>query len=59
MEQSKLKHDFINNGLRIEIVNKIISESLDNRSEVDPELLNDLKSFLEKHIEYISLLQKN
>lgn len=50
---SQLKHDFINNGLRIEVLNKLISESLEKSEQPPKEQVDDLLSFLEQHIIFL------
>lgn len=47
---SKTRHDFINNGLRIEVLNKLIIDSLEGNKGVPQELITDLTSFLEQQI---------
>jgi hypothetical protein len=51
---SQLKHDFINNGLRIEVLNKLISESLEKSEPPLREQVDDLLAFLQKQIEYLT-----
>lgn len=58
MDPSKVKHDFINNGLRIEILNKLISEALEQKAEIQENYLNDLSQFLKKHIELLKEIEK-
>ncbi len=58
MDPSKVKHDFINNGLRIEILNKLISEALEQKTEIQENYLNDLSQFLKKHIELLKEIEK-
>jgi hypothetical protein len=55
-ETSKLKHDFINNGLRIEVVNRLISEALEKNDEIDPNLVIDLDKFLLLQLKYTKQL---
>jgi len=57
MTERELKHDFINNGLRIEILNQIISESLSSSQKPDPNQISDLKIFLEEHLKLLKQLQ--
>lgn len=52
MIDSKLSHDFINNSLRIEVINRSLCDSLEENTELNTEFIQDLKTFLEKHIEY-------
>ena len=49
-DKSKVRHDFINNGLRIEVLHNLIIESLENNSEINLEYLEDLEGFLENQI---------
>ncbi len=53
---SKTKHDFINNSLRIEVLNKLIGEKLENNLEPENEHVEDLKQFLADHLEYLKKL---
>ena len=57
MTERELKHDFINNGLRIEILNQIISESLSSSQKPDSNQISDLKIFLEEHLKLLKQLQ--
>ncbi len=47
------RHDFINNSLRLEILNKLICEQLEKKEEPDQEMLDDLLPTLEKHLEIL------
>lgn len=51
---SQLRHDFINNALRIEIVNKLLTEKLENKEDIEQEMIEDLKQFLQDHLKYLS-----
>ena len=53
MSDNKDRHDFINNALRLEILNKLICESLDKKEVPEKEHLQDLESFLKDHLELI------
>jgi hypothetical protein len=46
----QLKHDFINNSLRIEVLSKIICEDLNTNKNPNPVQLNDMEEFLLKEI---------
>lgn len=52
----KFKHDFINNSLRIEVINKVLCECLENSNSTDPGYVEDLKCFLKDHLEYLEHL---
>lgn len=52
-------HDFINNGLRLEVLNKLISESLEKKQDVDREYVSDLKKYLSDHIELANKIFPN
>ena len=58
-EVSKLKHDFINNSLRIEIINTMVSEALQNNEPPKEEHLKDLGVFLKNHLEYLERLSQD
>jgi hypothetical protein len=57
MDSSKLKHDFINNGLRLELINKLISEAIDSKNTVEEEMVDDFIIFLNDHIEMMKKLK--
>jgi hypothetical protein len=57
-EQSQLRHDFINNGLRIEVLNKIISEKLEQSELIESEFTFDLKKFLVLHHSLLEQITK-
>lgn len=50
MEKNKVKHDFINNSIRLEVLNKLICECLENNENPEQEHTGDLKKFLEEHL---------
>lgn len=54
---NKTRHDFINNGLRIEVLNKLITEAIESDEDINKEYLDDLHQFLEDHIEMIHLIK--
>jgi hypothetical protein len=55
----KFKHDFINNSLRIEIINKVLCESLENNQLQNQEHIFDLKFFLKDHLDFLEQLDTN
>ena len=50
---NKCRHDFINNALRVEVLNKLITESLEKEENPEVEYLLDLKKFLSQHQELL------
>ena len=54
--EQKLKHDFTNNGIRIEVLNRLIVEKLENSNPLEEEHLKDLKDFLKFHLELLEKL---
>lgn len=50
-DKSKIRHDFINNGLRLELLHNMIIESLEKKTEINPEYLDDLENFLKEQVE--------
>ena len=50
----KLKHDFINNTLRLEVLNNLIAEALDAKSEIPQIELLDLIKFTQLHLELVN-----
>ena len=54
MSESKDRHDFINNALRLEILNKLICESLDKKEVPNKEHLQDLEAFLKDHLDLLN-----
>ena len=46
----QLKHDFINNTMRLDIVGKLISEALNANEPIDKQLLSDYTDFLKAQI---------
>ncbi len=52
--EAKLRHDFINNCLRIEILQKLMIEDLEAGRPVRQEHLEDYKEFLEEQIGHCS-----
>lgn len=56
MLTDKEKHDFINNCIRIEILQKMINEDLAEKKEINPQYKKDLESFYRDQIEFIKKL---
>ena len=52
------KHDFINNTLRLEILGKILIESLEENKVVDDETLSDYLKFSKEQISYLQTFPK-
>jgi len=50
MNIKAVRHDFINNSLRIETLNKLICEELEKNEQPLKEYVEDLKIFLADHI---------
>lgn len=57
MEWAQLKHDFLNNGIRIEVLNKLIAERLESNQPLDSQELSDLEQTLSQQQEFIKLLK--
>lgn len=53
---SSLRHEFLNNCLRIEVLNRLIGEKLERNEEPDEEHKSDLKKFLEIQLLYLKEL---
>lgn len=49
MSAKSLLHDFLNNGMRIEILTKLISEAIEKDKKPDQKQLDDLAESLIKH----------
>lgn len=54
---SKLRHDFINNGLRIEVLIRMINEDLEIKDNINNEYIADLHNFLNLHLELIEQIK--
>lgn len=50
-------HDFLNNGMRIEILTKLISEAIEVDKQPEWKQIEDLADSLEKHSHLLSLLK--
>jgi hypothetical protein len=55
----QVKHDFINNSLRLEVLCRIIGEQLQNNSALDNQQLNDLQKYLGEMQELVKIVQEN
>ncbi len=53
-----IRHDFINNGLRIEVLIKLITDEIENKDEVSMEYLGDLEVFLKDHLSFIKKIKQ-
>lgn len=53
MDLIQNRHEFINNSLRLEILNKMICEELEKNQAPNPEYLKDLEKFLKEHISFL------
>jgi hypothetical protein len=58
MMESKLRHDFLNNCLRIEILNRLLSEAIEKNSVPQKEHVEDLAGFLNEHLNYLEKIKK-
>ncbi len=47
------RHDFINNTLRLEILGKLVIESLEDKTEVDAQTLQDYLQFTKDQVTYL------
>ena len=54
MNIDEVRHDFINNALRIETLNKLICEKLEKNEQPLTEYVEDLKKFLTDHIQMLN-----
>lgn len=57
MDQDKLKHDFINNTIRIEILQKLINESLNENKSINEQYKIDLAKFYTEQINYLKQIK--
>ena len=46
----QLRHDFINNSLRLEVLSKLISEDLNKNETPNSTHINDMEDFLKKEL---------
>lgn len=49
-------HDFLNNGIRIEILTKLIADSIQKSESIDSEVKSDIQTALESHFNFIEKL---
>lgn len=49
-------HDFLNNGIRIEIITKLLAESIEKTDSFEIEQVQDLVSALDKHQQLVQKL---
>lgn len=54
----QLRHDFVNNSLRLEILMKMIHEDLKSSITPDDEKLTDLESFLNLGLTHLTLIKE-
>jgi hypothetical protein len=57
--KDQLKHDFINNTLRLEVLFKLIGEDLEKNRNLDQKQLQDAEKFLKEALDQIQQLQLN
>ncbi len=57
IDLSKIRHDFVNNGIRLEVLNKLITDKLEANQPQDTEHLTDLKTFLQLHLKLLEKLK--
>jgi hypothetical protein len=57
--ESQLRHDFINNSLRIEVLSKLICQSLESDSTPDKKYLEDFDKFLKEEITLLGKVKKH
>lgn len=55
----QIRHDFINNSLRLEVLSKLICEDLNKNQHPNPTHLNDLEDFLKKSINLVNEIKNN
>lgn len=49
----QIKHDFLNNSIRIEVIHRLISDQLDQKEVPHDSLREDLEKFLNLQLEYL------
>ena len=54
---SKLRHDFNNCSMRIEIISRLVVEQIDSNTRIDNQLLEDLQLSLDKMNEFLNDLR--
>lgn len=50
------RHDFLNNCIRIEVLNKLLAESIDKKEVPEASLKEDLEKFLTLQLGYLKNL---
>lgn len=58
MIEPKLRHDFLNNCLRIEVLNRLLSETIEKNLNPQKEHMEDLYSFLNDHVVYLDRINE-
>lgn len=58
MDLKQLRHDFINNSLRIEVLTKLIADQLLADTEIDKQYVDDLETFLQQMKEHLAQIKK-
>ncbi len=56
---ANLKHDFINNSLRIEVISRLVCESLNKNEKLNDQHINDLEDFLQKEINLLKEIKSH
>ncbi|MBD67105.1 MAG: hypothetical protein CME62_18030 [Halobacteriovoraceae bacterium] len=51
--ENSLKHDFINNCLRLEVLHNLMCESVNQNHQIKEELLLDCEKYLNLQLEFI------
>ena len=55
----QIRHDFINNSLRLEVLSKLICEDLNKNVSPNVTYLNDLESFLKKSLNLLDEIKNH
>lgn len=55
MDSKQIRHDFINNSLRLEVINQIIGEALSQNKSIERKQFDDLEKFT---LEQVQLIEK-
>lgn len=55
-DKKKLEHDFTNNSIRIDVLNRLIIEKIEKSTRPDLDHIQDLNKFLKIHLELVSKL---
>lgn len=56
-DQQQVKHDFINNSLRLEILCRIVGEQLQDNRPIDIQQLKDLERYLGEMQELVKIVK--